>query len=711
MNDRVLFMHVPMNYSKEKSFIQAAPLGLIGLADYVERKTNSYVQICHLSSLLAKGKYKNVIEFLEDKSFNIIALNLHWHYQSYDVIEVCKQIKTMKNPPIILLGGYTATWYANEILQKFQCVDYIIKGDGEEPIVKLIGALNGINDFAEVDNLVWRSNGEIISNPMKFVANSEFLNNVIDWNLSLYKDDSSYRGYISSSHALDENKFFLPIGRGCSLSCSYCAGSKENQKISYHRNRVVYRSPERVFQTIKEVVKQGISDFYVCFAPPEIKYEWYEALFNMIKKSKLDISMCFECYDLPDEKFVEIFYETFNLKKSELIFSPNTFDDELRKVYTSQTYNRSDLEMIIKKCESMGGISSVYFTIFPNNEDSEWDSFFRKVEWMNKLKSNLTSVAIMPIHMEPGSPWFINEDKFNIRKTLNSFEDFYIHHSKPVDYKDLGYDFEKYKEKLIYYNSIDSSFLNEIDLTQNQTFKGLRIVEFKSEKELRKNYNTLLGFNDELKIVVFMNEDLDEINFIKLIGDMAGKIPNLYAIKCKSYVNNKNIIDVEVFFKNVKFEEGDANKIGYIILNNNLITETMIIRQSNNYYENGFESNSYNTLGDKDKCLWIVEIYNKYSGLFKEISSKKQYNELKILHGFNMNKNIIFFVGVKEEKNEYIIYNSKKCKINTVNKNLYNLLYLYLNDEIQFDKYVHKVYGVDFKHKSELINKLNLIVS
>jgi radical SAM superfamily enzyme YgiQ (UPF0313 family) len=105
----LLFLHVPKfnNYYKvigRFSFILFPPIGLLGLADYVTRNGHS-AKIIHLG---VEQKQYGSIDFDEIIAENqpaLVGLDLHWHFQSYDVIEVARKIKQARPEVAILLGG------------------------------------------------------------------------------------------------------------------------------------------------------------------------------------------------------------------------------------------------------------------------------------------------------------------------------------------------------------------------------------------------------------------------------------------------------------------------------------------------------------------------------------------------------------------------------------------------------------------------------
>jgi radical SAM superfamily enzyme YgiQ (UPF0313 family) len=526
-NIKVLLLHIPQKPDDKNSLIQAAPLGFIGLGNFIKDNCNVTVSICNMASFRYENN-KGLIEYIEDKSYDLIGISLQWHFQIYSVIETCKEIKNISRPPIIVLGGFTASWFGEEILSNYSQVDFIIKGDGEVPFVKLIENLCSEQyDYHNVPNLIWRSGSSIIANNLDFVATSDFLNRLNDWDFSIYDNDvSEYVGYTSGDMNITCKKdyyYFLPVGRGCPLTCAFCAGSKENQIKSFGRESVALRSPERVFYTMQKVYESGIKNFYICFDVPNMDDNWYTKLFKLIRESGIIISIAFECYDLPSKTFLKNFANSLDLSYSSLALSPTSMSDNIRKEFTSQRYTFSELEETIYECKELGILVYLYFSLLPVSEDKEWDLFNIKIDWILRNNTENVRASIIPIKMEPGSPWFIHPEKYIINKTISSFNDFYEHHkffSSNHYYLDLGYEFKEAKARVVYYNSIinEVRILTEALQKKEKNSSYVWIEDINVLRNLNSYNNTLskniiVIFNDISKNVS-LNEIIDCFDFM-----------------------------------------------------------------------------------------------------------------------------------------------------------------------------------------------------
>lgn len=157
------------------------PLGLPALCWRLTRAGSSS-QIMHLT-----------VEELLDPDFVIpkakfIALDLHWHPQTYRVIETARLIKQSLPEVKILLGGFTASLFANEIMTGFPEIDFIIKGDAEVPLVELCQG----RALKDIPNLVWREGGKVRENPRNYVIDQNTFDELEYFHLDLISHHEVY---------------------------------------------------------------------------------------------------------------------------------------------------------------------------------------------------------------------------------------------------------------------------------------------------------------------------------------------------------------------------------------------------------------------------------------------------------------------------------------------------------------------------------------
>ena len=455
-----LFIHVPkfVNYYRpidQFIWINFLPMGLLGLADLLQRQGVS-TQIVHLGVEWIEDHHFSIIEYIKKENPRIVAIDLHWHHQSYDVMEVVKKIKTAFPQIFVLLGGFTASFFHEEIMRNFDAVDGIIRGEAEGPILELTHAiLQGKQDLFSVPNLTWRRKGRILINPLSYVASEQDLNRLSFNNFVLLKNHSTYIRYVGQPfyvkgvskqknfwiYSLKSPIYDLLVGRGCPVQCTWCSGSIPSQETISGRKEVAFRGVEDVVQTIREALSYGYETFHICFDPYPSKPDYFLQLFSRIREEEIRMECFFESFGLPTLSFIKAFKETFPGPKSLIALSPDVGSDRIRKIHKGHSYTNQALMDCLDQLEKHQVFSDVFFTVgVPFERKKDVQQTLQLQKKIRNRYSNVRGIRTFTIEMEPGSPWHLDPEAFGVKTSLQSFMDFYHYHSgKENAFSSLGY--------------------------------------------------------------------------------------------------------------------------------------------------------------------------------------------------------------------------------------------------------------------------------
>lgn len=123
------------------------------------------------------------------------------------LLPALENVKKSFPDKVIVLGGPAASPIAELLLSKFSCVDFVVEGEGETALPKLIAGLqSGAADLRDIPNLVYRDGGAIRKNPR------------------LREDFSSLP--VPDLGLVDVGRYnpTIPVmtSRGCPYGCSFC---------------------------------------------------------------------------------------------------------------------------------------------------------------------------------------------------------------------------------------------------------------------------------------------------------------------------------------------------------------------------------------------------------------------------------------------------------------------------------------------------------
>lgn len=143
----------------------------------------------------------------------------------------------------VVLGGPHATAKDEEAMAVCGEFDFAVRGEGEETLVELLGALERRDQgFGGIVGLTWRSQGRVVRNPPR--QRGAAVDRLPFPDRSLLLNEKKYSS---------EDMGLLMTSRGCPYSCTYCATDIK---------RVGYRSAQGVIAEIKAVKQRyGTTQF------------------------------------------------------------------------------------------------------------------------------------------------------------------------------------------------------------------------------------------------------------------------------------------------------------------------------------------------------------------------------------------------------------------------------------------------------------------
>jgi radical SAM superfamily enzyme YgiQ (UPF0313 family) len=153
-------------------------------------------------------------------------------------VELCRHVKTLIPGIRICAGGYFPSYYAAEFLEETDCIDFVVRGEGE---LVLLETLENLQSLDKVKGITFRRGGEIVSNPAA--------DPIRDLNVLPFPDDETIYG--------DPNLDVVHVSgsRGCMSNCSFCVSRRFNrrwrgiepEKILDGMASIYHRYDKRVF--------------------------------------------------------------------------------------------------------------------------------------------------------------------------------------------------------------------------------------------------------------------------------------------------------------------------------------------------------------------------------------------------------------------------------------------------------------------------------
>jgi MoaA/NifB/PqqE/SkfB family radical SAM enzyme/radical SAM superfamily enzyme YgiQ (UPF0313 family) len=194
------------------------PVGLESIRRYLEARSDYRVRVANLAGLYvgAPDQHARVARHLAGLRARVFAVDLHWLVHAPGALEVLRLCRQLHPAARTVVGGMSATHFAETILEQHVAVDFVITGDGERPMLKLLDVLLRGGDVSTVPNLWYRRHGRVVRSRGTYFA----------------EEESDYRGLA-----------YAPLRRGCAYDCPHCGVSRTaTQALFGARSRYRYAS-------------------------------------------------------------------------------------------------------------------------------------------------------------------------------------------------------------------------------------------------------------------------------------------------------------------------------------------------------------------------------------------------------------------------------------------------------------------------------------
>ncbi len=228
--------------------------------------------------------YPSVSSFFEDPDFILGQIEAHQPgliavpvvTDDYKwALKWARRIKARMNVPVVF-GNVHPTFHAAEVLRQ-DCVDYVVRGEGELTLLELAEALEGKRELRDVLGLGYREGGEMKLNPMRPL--------IEDLDTLPFPDKDLYYGpmpYLNFGYT-------TMTGRGCPYRCTYCENNTSRRLYSRSvpgpQKWTRRHSPEYV---VKEILwaKERYKIAHVRFNDEDFSYDknWTRRFCELYKK-------------------------------------------------------------------------------------------------------------------------------------------------------------------------------------------------------------------------------------------------------------------------------------------------------------------------------------------------------------------------------------------------------------------------------------------
>lgn len=326
------------------------PIGFATLMAHAQQ-AGFRVRIANLAARMVRSARFQPEKLLQAMATRAFGIDLHWLPHAHGALEVARLAKTYHPDTPVIFGGYSATYFHEELI-RYPFVDYVLRGDStEHPLEQLLHHIVAGTVPADVPNLTWKDRqGTVHVNPLTYIP--EDLDHLILDYHPLVKSvvrDRDLLNYAPFSHWLEYPIMASLTVKGCTQNCTICGGSAfAGQRLS-GRLRPAYRSPEKLAEDVRRMGRLSRAPVFILGDLRQPGMDYARRFFRAVQ-------------GFDGAAIVEFFYPVDHVYMQELAaalpnflveFSPESHDPVVRRA-SGKGYSNQGIEETIAACLDVG---------------------------------------------------------------------------------------------------------------------------------------------------------------------------------------------------------------------------------------------------------------------------------------------------------------------------------------------------------------------
>ncbi|MFY2561189.1 cobalamin-dependent protein [Corallococcus terminator] len=415
------------------SIYEMYPIGFFSIQEHL-RKHDLSVKIVNVAALMLKHPELDVDQLLGRLEAPVFGLDLHWMAQCHGTIELAKRIKLVHPDAVIICGGISATFYAEQLIQ-YPEIDIVVQGyDTLEPVRRLVETIkSGERRLVDIPNLLYkRRTQEVERTGFSHKPATNYNDATVDW--SYYRD------------AVDDvatTKLIMTLpNTGCAYDCPWCGGSRSAYRnIMGVKKTLISKDHSRIVDELKSMgPAAATTGIYALQCYSETRPRFHEYL-DAVKESGYR------------QLFVEQFHLTpdATLKKmgessqSYIMLSPESHDPVISKLAGRGTYTMEEMEAWIPRALD-AGIAGVMIWFFIGMPQQTPQSIFDTVDYSIRLMEKFQGQRVLPLlcpmvpFLDPGSRFFVEPEQHGYRIFHRTLEEHRQAMVEPLWHRRLNYE-------------------------------------------------------------------------------------------------------------------------------------------------------------------------------------------------------------------------------------------------------------------------------
>jgi radical SAM superfamily enzyme YgiQ (UPF0313 family) len=186
--------------------------------------------------------FKSLVRRFEASEFDVYGFGSIC--SSYPLtLRLAEQVKRLHPRATVVVGGPQASVVDRETIATFPFVDYVIRGEADTTLPRLVAALSAaVLAIDAIPGITFRRGGDVVRNATPPVIDD--------------LDALPLPAFHLDPHIHDRTGVHLEIGRGCPFTCTFCSTN------DFFRRNFRLKSPQKMLDQMREIkTRYGVRNF------------------------------------------------------------------------------------------------------------------------------------------------------------------------------------------------------------------------------------------------------------------------------------------------------------------------------------------------------------------------------------------------------------------------------------------------------------------
>jgi len=530
---KLSIMHGPIaDAIPPTSIFEMYPIGFSSIVEHLENNGIN-VRIINLAVRMLKSSRFDAEKMVCRLSPKAFGIDLHWLPHAHGSLEVAKLCKKHHPDIPVIFGGFSATYFHDELIRRPE-VDIVVRGDStEEPLRQLMMAIIHRSPFDDIPNLVWKDkNGVVKVNPLTNVPPdiNEFSNNYGN----LFKSVLKYLDLRSVTPIHDwweDSITAVMTSRGCYHNCIICGGSKNALKKYCNRSQPAFRDAFLIVDDTAKVAKYTNAPIFIIGDLRQPSDEYANVVLDGLRKKSIKNQMVLELFDTAPKEYFERVAASISNFNFEI--SPESHSEKVKRA-CGKSYSNTDMEQNIRWALELGCQRfDVFFMIgLPFQTPQSVMETVDYCEYLMGIFGKRVVPFIFPLapFLDPGSIAYENPEKCGYKVLFKTLEEHRQAISSPGWKYALNYETE---------------WMSRDEIVDSTYQAGLRLNKLKADHGLIDNDS----FERAKKKIQLAVDIIKKIDSIQEIDDVETKQEKLMQLKSQIDATNNSTINEKKHLK------------------------------------------------------------------------------------------------------------------------------------------------------------------